>query len=259
MLKINGKWKIIKLLKTIIKKILKRCGYEIKKIQVNDKDQFRTKYPYLENPETGGINLELKLERINSNGPFEWENILVLNDAVMSLVHEKNIAEIGCGTGYFAYMISKRKEVKIKATDLDKSVIEWARKNRSNENITYLNREFVPKDGPFEVVVAVEVIEHVHNYSNFIKRCISLAPKAIFTTPNKSRSVKNFYIQPPEYKHHVREWTAGEIFWVLRSFYEKVCLFSLDEKTYSESPHVFPINILSSDSPIIAVCELPYE
>ena len=34
---------------------------------------------------------------------------------------------------------------------------------------------------------------------------------------------------PPPYYQHVREWTAGEFYWVLRLFYERVTLFAMPD------------------------------
>ncbi len=56
---------------------------------------------------------------------------------------------------------------------------------------------------------------------------------------------------PPRYEQHVREWTAGEFHWVLRSFYAEVRIYAMPD-VYS--PVTQEIGPLSTMTPLIAVC-----
>lgn len=77
------------------------------------------------------------------------------------------------------------------------------------------------------MVVALEVIEHIKDYVGFLKHLKRVAPKAIISTPNKNRSYNDSILSIPEYDEHVREWTAGEFYWVLRVFYKNVNLYTI--------------------------------
>jgi SAM-dependent methyltransferase len=250
---VNLKTKI----KRIINKALKPIGFELQRIKSSEKNLFRTPYPYLENELVQYSNLEIKMERQVQGGPFEWPNIIDLNNAVISLIgDEKRVVEIGCGTGFFAYHLAKGKEVEVVATDIDPKVVAWAQEHRNLPNITFLTREITPDDGPFDLVVGIEVIEHVKDYVGFLESCVELAQKVILTSPNKGRDNNSYTQQPPNYPQHIREWTAGEFYWVLRCFYKSVNIYSIEED-YQTTEVVFPINILSADTPVIAVCEDP--
>ncbi len=107
-------------------------------------------------------------------------------------------------------------------------------------------------DGPFDLLVAIEVVEHIADYGGFLRTCASLAPRALITTPNKLRSDQTATAGPPPYYQHVREWTAGEFYWVLRLFYRRVKLFAMPD---SNVPGAVPITVVDHMTPIIAECE----
>ncbi|MFX0138439.1 MAG: glycosyltransferase, partial [Candidatus Hodarchaeota archaeon] len=212
--------------------------------------------PYYENPEAGPINLDEKEKRLKNGGFFEWPNMIALNQTVVSLLgNSKTILEIGSGTGCFAWHAAMDNNRYIVASEMDKKTLEWTIKNRSSKNIQYVSKllnEINPNS--FDIVVAVDVIEHIKDYSTFLKELSCVAPKAIITTPNKSRNEKSLKMNPPEYYQHVREWTIGEFYWILKVFYQKVRLYSMPNPYI---PSYAPINILSRNSPIIAVCYDP--
>ena len=167
----------------------------------------------------------------------------------------RRIVELGGGTGCFAYEVSVDPKRFVLCSDFDKEAIRWARKNRSRENIKYLDRPVTPDDGPFDLLVAIDVIEHLQDYRSFLETCVSLAPRAIITTPNKSRDQQSTTASPPSYYQHVREWTAGEFYWVLQTFYQSVKLYAMPNIYI---PKLKPIKITDTLTPLVAVCEQPY-
>ncbi len=61
---------------------------------------------YSFNPETGIINIDLKLERVKNDGCFVWEDMIVLNQVIgMKFIGMdqtiKNIVNKGSGVGTF--------------------------------------------------------------------------------------------------------------------------------------------------------------
>jgi hypothetical protein len=52
----------------------------------------------------------------------------------------------------------------------------------------------------------------------------------------------------------VREWTAGEFYWVLRAFYNDVTLYSMPDVYV---PELCLIDIQSTKTPVIAACSEP--
>lgn len=213
--------------------------------------------PYVENPEAGGINFAEKIKRQESGGLFEWPNMVALNWACTQLVGDaKQIIELGGGTGCFAFEASAVSSRVITCIDTDAEAIAWAKTNRSRENIRYLAKKSADDLGSFDVVVAIDVIEHLSDFAGFLRNCCQLAPRAIFTTPNKCRAGAGNTVGPPSYYQHVREWNAGEFYWVLKSFYQNVTLYSMPD---SHVPLLCTIDVVSPLIPLIATCSEPLE
>jgi spore maturation protein CgeB len=242
---------------------LQKAGIEIRRttnatssIQGESSIRVNPAEPYLENQQSGPGSMEAKKGRVSSGGFFEWPNMVALNWAVATLVgSKKRIIELGGGTGCFAYEAAADPNRVVVCSELDTEASDWAQANRNRANILYINRSPRTEDGPFDLVVSIEVIEHISDYLSFLKTCIELAPCAIITTPNKNRDQQAASVSPPVYEKHVREWTAGEFYWVLRTFYEQVKLFAMPNVYI---PEVVPIRVDESMTPLIAICENPY-
>ncbi len=214
-----------------------------------------TSVAYAENVEVGAKNLSEKLTRVQNGGLFEWPNIVALNWAVARMVGDaRKIVEIGCGTGAFAYEAAADPRRQILAADGDGEAIAWARENRSRPNIMYTDQWIVADDGPFDLAASMEVVEHLDDYHGMLKLMCALAPKSIVTTPNRSRAAETRHAGPPTYHQHVREWTAGEFYWVLKSHWDSVSLFAMPNVYV---PEFVPVDVDTMMTPIIAVCESP--
>lgn len=210
--------------------------------------------PYTERPEAGPVNWAEKVKRVEQGGEFEWPNIVALNWAVASLVgSDKRIVELGCGTGSFAYEAAADPSRTVLASDLDADAVQWAQENRQRPNIRYVSRLIGENEGPFDLAVAIEVIEHLESFEVFLRTCSRLAPRLLVTTPNRSR-LPVLDAGPPSYYQHVREWTAGELYWVLRCFYRDVQLFTMPDPYI---PAIEPILVTDRRSPVIADCRRP--
>ena len=250
-------------IKSFVKHTFRKSGLQITKLKddseadlraVQEKSYKTGFLSYHENPEAGAINFEDKVRREKAGGFFEWPNIVALNWAVTTLLGDsKKIVDVGCGTGAFAYEAASDPTKFILAADLNEAAIKWARKHRQKDNIVFEHRMINKKDGPFDIAVSIEVIEHVKDYVSFIRLLQSLAPKAIITTPNKDRSGGK-PIGPPSYSQHTREWTAGEFYWILKSFYKSVQLYSMPNEYL---PELTAITVDDKDTPLVALCECP--
>lgn len=212
--------------------------------------------PYVENPEIGPGNLAEKLAQVQKGQPFEWPNIVALNRAVAAMVPSAlRIVELGGGTGCFALEAAAVDDRYILSSELDTDTSRWAARNRPAPNIRYIDRMPVPEDGPFDLVVAIEIIEHVEDFTGLLRLCARLSSRAIITTPNRCRGPKFDVPGPPPLAKHVREWTAGEFYWTLRCFYRDVRLFAMPNPY---QPEVIPIRVTDTLSPLIADCRDPY-
>jgi len=245
-------------LKSILRKALRRLGFEIEYVGRAATPSPRTAddvEPYTENPEVGPGNLAEKLARAARAEPFEWPNIVALNQAVVALVGEATrIVELGGGTGRFAIEAATEPSRSILCSEMDAETSRWANDNRARPNVTYTENAVTPDDGPFDLVVSVEVIEHVADFAGFLRTCASLAPRALITTPNRRRGPKFDTAGPPPAAKHVREWTAGEFYWVLRTFYREVKLYAMPNLYV---PEIVPVDVKTALTPLIADCREP--
>lgn len=211
---------------------------------------------YVENPEVGSLNFSEKLARIERGEPFEWPNMVALNQALASHIGKASrVVNIGAGTGTFEWHAANNTDAQFIASEFDRDCVTWCKENRAHPNISYCSDTMdvlLSEHGEFDLAVSVDVIEHVADYAGFLTEFSALAPRALITTPNKARNAKSLANLSPGYEQHVREWTAGEFYWVLRLFFRDVKLFAMPD-VYS--PEFVPIGPLSTMTPLVAVCE----
>ena len=150
------------------------------------------------------------------------------------------VLDCGCGAGLVSFLASQIDGVKeIHAIDLQKSVLDVARINLKNKNVT-LHEGFVEElafeSDYFNTVVMGEVIEHVYSVDKTLKeisRVLKKNGRLIMTCPYKGKLSK-FHIRSIS-KSYLRE--KMEKYFNVKKIeildYKKVCpngLFSLLKK-----------------------------
>jgi 2-polyprenyl-3-methyl-5-hydroxy-6-metoxy-1,4-benzoquinol methylase len=209
--------------------------------------------PYFENSEMKGVNLAK--ERLANGDPFEWPNIVALNWAATTLIRKaQKIVEIGSGTGPFAELASFDIRREIHCFEEDDFARGWAEKNRGYANVKYQKLFKNQSAIDYDLLVSLDVFEHVNNMRGFLDFCKSLAPRAIFSTPNRTVVRGIHDIGPPAYPPHVREFTPGEFYWILKQYYKSVSLYYMPNVYV---PWLEPMSILTNGTPIIAECTGP--
>lgn len=201
--------------------------------------------------ELGPINLQVRDEIITECGFFEYPNMIALNWAVAALVGDaKKILEIGSGTGAFAYEAAQDPTRTVLALEYENGAREWAIQHRSLPNIQYENISLENLTQQFDLIVSIDVIEHIESYQKILQECARLSPRAIFSTPNRLRNSPPRLL--PEYDQHVQEWGAEGFYYTLKAYYKNVFLLSMPDYY---TPLTVPIDINSKMTPLIAVCE----
>jgi 2-polyprenyl-3-methyl-5-hydroxy-6-metoxy-1,4-benzoquinol methylase len=225
--------------------------------------------PYREREAGGPSNLAVKLERLHAGGPFEPYDVSLINRAAITLLETRHarILEVGSGTGMFASRAALDPARVVVASEMDEGARAWAVANRPAPNITYTDRSLdTIADNEFDLVVAIEVIEHLAPFGPFLRALSRVAPEALISTPNKNGDPFQSLARTPPYSEHVREWTAGEFFWVLRAFYQTVELFTVPALPQQVAalmadegymPRVERCTDLSTDAALIARCSHP--
>jgi SAM-dependent methyltransferase len=245
------------------RRILRRLAFSLDRVSLSAfQDAYR------EREEGGPVNIAVKLERAAAGGRFEPPDIELINIAAETLVgDERRILEVGSGTGMFAVRAARDPRRMIFASEMDRATVEWARANRPLPNVTYGSRLLADiSTDEFELAVSLEVIEHLSDFAGFLEEIAYVAPRAILSTPNKNRSAFDSIANTPAYGEHVREWTAGEFYWVLRVFYDDVRLYTIEHfdrgvrmMAAGQNPDVAvrPCGLLSRELPLLADCRRP--
>ena len=98
----------------------------------------------------------------------------------------KKIVDIGCGTGNFAFLASK-KGANVLGIDYSKTAIEKAKKKYVRKNLEFKKMNVFELKGNFDVIVSIGTLEHTDDplkTLKFLKRHLSKNGKLIITTPN---------------------------------------------------------------------------
>jgi 2-polyprenyl-3-methyl-5-hydroxy-6-metoxy-1,4-benzoquinol methylase len=131
------------------------------------------------------------------------------------------VLDVGCGIGYGLNLLSiKAREVV--GVDVDAKAIEYCRthvlkKNPKLAELHHYDGYHLPyEDGAFDVVICVDVVEHVERYEEFVAELLRVAKKrVIFGTPNRRPEFTNPDGTPKNY-WHLREWSYEELDEILR-------------------------------------------
>lgn len=135
-----------------------------------------------------------------------------------------NVLDIACGAGYGSYLMSKNPDVK-KITGVDKSekAICNARQNFAMDNIEFVLGSPETITGHFDVLVALETIEHLMDpilLKSLVKRCnIS---EILISFPRKKTTHYNRY--------HLYDYTKEDILRVFED-YECYRIYDIHDST----------------------------
>lgn len=116
-----------------------------------------------------------------------WNEHLARYVFAARLAAGRRVLDAGCGTGYGSAELA-RTAAHVTGLDVSREAVEWAHAHYAVP--TFLNGSCATlpfREGAFDVVVAFEVIEHLHRQTPFIAECRRvLAPDGllIVSTPN---------------------------------------------------------------------------
>lgn len=105
-----------------------------------------------------------------------------------------NVLDIGCGGGLACESLA-RMGASVTGLDADANAIEVAKKHAelSELTISYENKDAGTLDTQYDVVLALEVVEHVSDVSAFIKICSDrLKPGGVLIMSTLNRTAKSY-------------------------------------------------------------------
>lgn len=140
-------------------------------------------------------------------------------------VKNKNVLEIGCGVGYGANMLSGYSKEYI-GCDSDKYSILKNKRLFKQKNLSFIHTDAdnFPENEKFDVVISLQVIEHIQNVDLFLEKISLLLKKngiVIISTPNASTQSYN------ENPYHFKEYKINELKKLFESRFSKIKLYGL--------------------------------
>jgi len=149
---------------------------------------------------------------------------------VYRLLHgDESVLDCGCGYGYGAKLLSKS-GARITGCDKNDLVIQQSRKRFPE--IDFLIGDVLSLDlAPFDVVVCMEVIEHVEDISTFLERIKKLTKQyAVFSTPRALPFEKRSRVRQ---LFHVYEFEKSELISLLKRYWNSVLVFTQTDEIVS--------------------------
>jgi 2-polyprenyl-3-methyl-5-hydroxy-6-metoxy-1,4-benzoquinol methylase len=146
---------------------------------------------------------------------------------VRPYVVDKNVLEIGCGTGYGCRLIAEAAR-RVVAIDRDSGVLAYCRRNYSAANIEYkyADASTLSLGENFDAAIAFQVIEHLAYPADFLarlKRAVRTGGTILITTPN-SRTGSG---SPSDNRFHLSEMNYGQFAQLLRDSFHSFELFGI--------------------------------
>ncbi|MDD3323424.1 MAG: methyltransferase domain-containing protein [Paludibacter sp.] len=143
----------------------------------------------------------------------------------------KRILDYGCGSGYGSYSLSLLAE-HVKAVDISDEAIEFARNKYEATNIEFcLISEL--NDEKFDVITSFQVIEHVPNGKEYIKKLKGLLKPngyLLISTPDKRNRLYDL-IQRPWNIYHLIEYSELDLRRLLSKQFNTVNILKIGSKS----------------------------
>jgi hypothetical protein len=234
-------------------RLLARRGLELAPI-VHDFDG-----GYRANAATSRPKLSEYLARLDATTGYadeiESPAALVLNKAVARFVGSaRSIINVESESAAFERFVAVDKCLELLANLRDEGLVEWAANASPHDNVRYCPGDtscILQEYGRFDLALAIDLIDRREDFSGLLDELSQLSDRVIVTASNKARDPQSFGAASPANPERIREWTAGEFYWVLRSRFQHVDLYGMPDPVV---PHTVPVGPLCTLSPLIAVC-----
>ena len=147
------------------------------------------------------------------DSPWKAQQIKEIIDK--NAVHPEYIAEIGCGSGSILDELSNFPELRnarFEGYDISPQAIEIAGRLR-NDRIAFFERDLLSEseDKHFDLLLIIDVIEHVPDYLGFVAKCKKRAKYKIYHIPldiHVSSVLRNAFIANRYTIGHIHYFTA---------------------------------------------------
>ncbi|GEM_PF-2181002 len=160
-----------------------------------------------------------------------------------SFLRQKNILDVGCGTGYGSFLLASE-AAKVTGIDISEKAIGFAKEHYLRDNLSFHTMGWSDMPGlnsKFDGIVALEFFEHIDEHEKFLEMARTLLEKEgllILSTPNRNRSEGS---NP----FHAQEFNPYELESVLNKHFKNFTLYGqfirpeyykLKERYFEEIP-----------------------
>ncbi|HLX60198.1 MAG TPA: class I SAM-dependent methyltransferase [Planctomycetota bacterium] len=114
-----------------------------------------------------------------------WKAQQILAMLKKHALHPKTVCEIGCGAGEILKLLQEQlpAQTRLDGFEISPQAFELARL-RQNEQLHFHCEDFLAKDvAPFELLLCVDVFEHVEDYMGFLRKLRGKSAYTIFHIP----------------------------------------------------------------------------
>ncbi|ADG75248.1 Methyltransferase type 11 [Cellulomonas flavigena DSM 20109] len=140
---------------------------------------------------------------------YEW---------VARLVADKEVLDLGCGTGYGSRLLRERGARRVVGVDVSGEAVERATADEALAGLEFrqilpTDREPLPfPDDSFDLVCSIQVIEHVTDVDGYLREVRRvLRPGGAFVCVTPDREHRLFPRQRPWNEFHVHEYDPAEL------------------------------------------------
>lgn len=143
----------------------------------------------------------------------------------------KQVLSVACGNGYGEAMFAKAGAAQVYGFDVSQEAIAFAQANYQAANLKFAVGDATKlplPDSAVDVVVSFETIEHIENdkaYLKEIRRILKPGGVALISTPNRAKSLRNYFAKRPPNPYHVREYLKDELAALLETYFDSVTFY----------------------------------
>lgn len=115
-----------------------------------------------------------------------WKAEMITQILTKNKIQPTTIAEVGCGSGEVILNVQKKisSPTKISGFEISQDAYNLV-KEKSNDDASFYLHDLLSADDTnfFDLLLVIDVIEHVENYPEFLRKCRTKATHKIFHIP----------------------------------------------------------------------------